>query len=568
MKKILAVLLLCLTVFSLNACQSETKETSGSIQTNTNGENAYADPLGRYEEPVTIKVIREKRSIWFPEGEDIYNNVITDFYEEKLNVKFEVIAAAEAGQLGSLINLAIASNELPDIFEVTAAQLYNTVKAGQVQSLQTVWDTYASDSCKEILGEYNNGLFFSKGVFDGEIYGYPCTDDFASAIPILFIRQDWLDKLNLDPPTTLDKLMEVCEAFTNGDPDGDNKNDTFAIAMDNTASFSMNARAIAHGLGLYNDMWLENDEGELYYTDVQPEHKEVLKVLQDMYAKGYIDKDYVTKDTSRMAYEIAAGNCGMFYGYFWTALYQPQMNIMNEPDAKWMCYPMPELPTGGYRSPIDNSCYRWLVCRAGYEHPEALIKIQNLWYELWRGEYSSWYHGLNSTDYSQAQEDFKYYPPFWWDPPLKNYNIAVNLRKTLDNNGDTSYIKDDYEAMKSYTVIKDWLDGNKKQYYGWSHWLNNVYAWNVIEDYYGGTDSSKYVMSRYQGPLVDTVARIQPLLDSLRTEAFDKIIQGADIDSSFEKFVKEWYAIGGEKLYKIYNEWYKENKDRYWPVTK
>jgi len=267
-----------------------------------------------------------------------------------------------------------------------------------------------------------------------------------------------------------------------------------------------------------------------------------------------------------MAYLIAANKVGMMVGYFWTALYQPQMSYISNPDAEWMAYPIPSYPDGSYHVQADNSCYSWIVVNKDFDHPEALVKLQNLWYELWRGEYSQWFHGLNAGDYAQAQEDFKYYSPFWWDPPLKNFNIAANLRTVLEgDSADMSPIENDPEAMKEYTVIEDYLGGDATNYYGWSHWLNNVYAWDVIADYYGGTDSSKYVISRYQGPITSTIARRLPLVNALRTELFDKIIMGADVDVTFDTYVTQWHKIGGDTISEEYNAWYAENKDIYWP---
>lgn len=523
------------------------------------------DPLGRYEEPVTIRIMREKQNIWFPEGESIYDNVITRFIEEKLNIRFEIVWAVEQGQYGQQINSAMSINDLPDIFQVDASQLFQAYRADQIQPLQEVYDQYASDEVKEILS-YNNNLFFSKSTFDGKTYGYPRTDDFASGTPIMFIRQDWLDNLNLEAPTDLESFIKVCDAFTNGDPDGNGKNDTYALAMDSAGSYNMYCRAFAHMTGNVADAWLEGEDGTLYYTDIQPETKEWLKVMQDFYAKGYISKEYISLGTDRMAYEISGGKTGIMMGYFWTALYQPQMSIVANPNAKWVAYPIPAYPDGSYHVQADNSCYSWLVVNKNFEHPEALIKLQNLWYEMWRGEYSDWYHGLNATTYADAQEDFKYYPPFWWDPPLKNYEIGANLRKVYESgHTDISFIEDDPEAMKAYTVMEDWRNGNNTNYYGWSHYTNNMYAWNVVEDVYGGTDPSRYMMSRSQAPMTSKIARRLPLVDSLRTETFDKIIMGADVDETFDSFVKRWNSVGGKDLYKEYNAWYKENKDVYWP---
>src|SRR6185436_7991830 len=65
---------------------------------------------------------------------------------------------------------------------------------------------------------------------DGHLYGLQ-----EPALPPnpkrsgLLIRQDWLDKLGLKAPTTLDEFFEVAEAFTEKDPDGNGQNDTFGF---------------------------------------------------------------------------------------------------------------------------------------------------------------------------------------------------------------------------------------------------------------------------------------------------------------------------------------------------
>lgn len=45
----------------------------------------------------------------------------------------------------------------------------------------------------------------------------------------LFIRKDWLDKLHLQAPKTLDDFYNVAKAFTLNDPDGNGKNDIYGF---------------------------------------------------------------------------------------------------------------------------------------------------------------------------------------------------------------------------------------------------------------------------------------------------------------------------------------------------
>ena len=55
---------------------------------------------------------------------------------------------------------------------------------------------------------------------DGEIYGV-FTKYQGGTMPI--VRKDWLDKLNLPEPETLDDYYNVLKAFTEQDPDGNGK---------------------------------------------------------------------------------------------------------------------------------------------------------------------------------------------------------------------------------------------------------------------------------------------------------------------------------------------------------
>lgn len=66
---------------------------------------------------------------------------------------------------------------------------------------------------------------------DGEIYGIPAynqslTNEYPAKI---FIYQPWLDKLNLEVPTTIEEFYNVLNAFATQDPNGNGKNDEVPI---------------------------------------------------------------------------------------------------------------------------------------------------------------------------------------------------------------------------------------------------------------------------------------------------------------------------------------------------
>ena len=54
-------------------------------------------------------------------------------------------------------------------------------------------------------------------------------------------------------------------------------------------------------------------------------------------------------------------------------------------------------------------------------------------------------------------------------------------------------------------------------------------------------------------------AGIKSLLNDLHKEFYNKIIMGADLESTFAEYCEQWVATGGEDLAEYYNEWYAAN---------
>jgi len=122
------------------------------------------------------------------------------------------------------ISVAAASNTLPDLFGVNRDMLVKIAKQGlvaQVDSLLPLMPertkTHYSDPLRNKLVQINK-----------KMYGLP-DPGAMDRVEGLVIRKDWLDKLGLKVPTTLDELLVVARAFTEKDPDGNGKADTYGF---------------------------------------------------------------------------------------------------------------------------------------------------------------------------------------------------------------------------------------------------------------------------------------------------------------------------------------------------
>lgn len=122
------------------------------------------------------------------------------------------------------VSAAASSHTLPDLVVDNASEL------GSFQSegiLQQVDPTQLSDE-----SQIQSTTWTMAKDNAGQFYAVP----FSVQANLLFIRKDWLDKLHLAVPTTWAQVDAVARAFTDDDPDGDGKADTYGIDVPGTTS--------------------------------------------------------------------------------------------------------------------------------------------------------------------------------------------------------------------------------------------------------------------------------------------------------------------------------------------
>lgn len=520
------------------------------------------------EDKIVVRIMREAQNIWFPEGEDLDHNALIEYVEDKLGIDFVTEWTADSGAYAQQINMKIASDDLPDMFYATTAQMSRLYEYGMIQPIGQYFEEYLSEDALKRLN-YGNGSFLAGCTFDGEIYGFPCPDDFRGDMPFLFVRQDWLDNLGLSYDInnfTLDDLLEMCEAFTNGDPDGDGENNTYAMEFDALSSSGITGFGLAHALGLQTNIWVENTEGKLEYTDIREENKAYLKLLQTLYQKGYIPSEYISMSYwSQGTTELAKSKCGIFTGYFWSGLGAPEIACQTDPNIKFTVFPIPRNPDGEYRlqSGIKNS--KFLVVNANYEHPEAAVRYMALWQDMWsgNGEDAEFYHSLNGNEYAKAEEDFKYYVPFFWGGVFSNQEISDAIVAAIELGSD-EVIKNDHHAYKEYQHVMNYLnhvvdEKGEIDWYGFAQYYNFCESGVISHKLYGGVDGEYVIDLTSAIALPEELASIKSLLNDLRYEYYNKIIMGADLDATFAEYVSQWHAIGGDQVAAYYNEWYAVN---------
>lgn len=162
------------------------------------------------------------------------------------------------------------------------------------------WPDYKNGKVrKEIIDLWNTG---------GKFIMIPKEEGWKLA---LIYRTDWLAKLGMQPPTNTDELKAVAIAMAKKDPDGNGKNDTYGLAIENDSTWNMGNLIYAFGADNYFDIeastGLATGKGYLKNDAFLKE----LTFYRDLYKDKVINPNsFITPNVTG---EFEAGKTGMFF---------------------------------------------------------------------------------------------------------------------------------------------------------------------------------------------------------------------------------------------------------------
>ncbi len=203
-KRILAALLACCMCFSLAACGKKDEEVSGGTE--------FKD--GKFVEPVTITVEVYDRGN--DGGSDPTDNMYTDFIKKGMkdtyNVDVEFVAVSRWEEVQQINNL-LAGGTAPDIcltYDYPTIQTYAGMEG--VLELNQYLEQYKDQlpNLYNWLGDTN--IYWDQDPNTGELWAIEGKRADIKRINT-FVRQDWLDKLNMKAPTTKAEFKKMLIAF-------------------------------------------------------------------------------------------------------------------------------------------------------------------------------------------------------------------------------------------------------------------------------------------------------------------------------------------------------------------
>ncbi|MCU6796599.1 extracellular solute-binding protein [Paenibacillus sp. WQ 127069] len=225
-----------------------------------------------------------------PREEDIQRQML----ENAMNIDLNMIIP-QSGQATTKLNTLIAGGDIPDLlFLKSRADLAQYYDQGVLADLTPYLEQFPK--LKQRFGKDSWDAMF----YQGKTIAVPGYDNVNGISRSLFIRNDWLKKLNMKVPTTPDELFEVMRAFTEKDPDGNGKSDTFGFIG------GMNKEGNLQTYGFDSLMWMfgvnppsaiEVKDNKPVFLFIEPKMKEALAYINKMMEAKVVDPDWVTMNT-------------------------------------------------------------------------------------------------------------------------------------------------------------------------------------------------------------------------------------------------------------------------------
>ncbi|NUP02154.1 MAG: extracellular solute-binding protein [Nonomuraea sp.] len=267
-RRLMAAVLTLTTALTATACSGggEAASDSGTVTMMVPLFGTAPDPAGEVQTAIEKLVGKKLKITWVPNAD----------YNDKTNV-------------------TLASDKMPQVMVIQGDKSSSFVRAAQAGAfwdLTGKLDKYPNLKPKDEQTARNAST-------NGKTYGiYRVRPLLRSAV---VLRKDWLDKVGMKLPETVDDLYAVAKAFTEKDPDGNGKKDTYGLIIPKWPSPQYGSASpydvIETWFGAPNG-WGERN-GKLVPGFDTEEFVTANKFVKKMIDEGLVNPDFATLDSTK-----------------------------------------------------------------------------------------------------------------------------------------------------------------------------------------------------------------------------------------------------------------------------
>jgi putative aldouronate transport system substrate-binding protein len=552
----MVTLLVGLAAFSvLTACGGAKSGSGGAAQSATATAKVIEkqDPMGKYDPPVSITTERTlsqvvRFDVSDPDKRSLDENRWVRHFRDDLgiNMSHKWVSTDPDSDLAKW-NAAMASGDVPD-FAVVNDQIYKLLyEADLIADMGETLAAYGSGNYLSLLTQSD----YDQMTIDGKLMGFPGPAKGFHGTSLLFVRQDWLNKVGLPLPQTIEDVIAVARAFYAAKLGG---SDTIGLLFGRNISGGVNFSAadgkwdgFFNGFGAYLNYWLEKD-GKLVYSNIQPEVKDALLAMQALYKDGIINKDLaVTSDEVAREY-VASGKAGIFYATAWNVVQSMFVAHNTDPSADFVPLEPPSVKGKTFKFQTNTPKPQRIFVSNKCKNPEAVVKIANFY---------DWARNTDVQYYSEGPDGFPYFQLMPWSQfsrATDDLDRAEAIR-FAESTGSMEKLNTDIfqKAWSMYQMAKK----GEAQYYHLTMFGEKGSFSLLYDSYHAG----HILLDGYMGlPTATQSVKGDLLNDELNTSLYE-VVMGADI-SVYERAAQRWLTNGGNQVTEEVNQWYRALKNK------
>lgn len=501
------------------------------------------EPAKKYDN-LEISTFVQNSGTVFKEGESSEDNVVLRWMKDVMGVQWKV---NYTGDLNNYWPTAMASGDLVECMPIVsgsiAAQL---LEAGAVEDITDIWEKTASPLQKKNrrYGAANGKAMWDYVKVNGRIMGIPWYNPLTASSNIFYARQDFLDKVGMQFPTTIDEIYQFGTAIVKQGLS------QYGIWFNNIYNGPMwgDMSMIFGAYGIPPRIWKRTADGKLNYTSLLDTIKPALETLAKWFKEGLIQPEFLS--TPDVGKAVGGNLVGMFPGAYWMVGWPMPDSIKNDPNAKWVWGGLPAGPDGKRGRGVETGVGFMSCFKKGIDPKkvEAYIETHN------------WIMAMCES--AEAPNSI----PGW---AFKGYDydvdadgkVVIGKYNTQDAGAGGC---DDY-AMRYGDIqvgaaqrIAALAKRDRKT-------LNPYQEYILYSNPWGLMQASTYTLSvsipeeqnyadEFYWLLPTSMGEVQTALNNLEAEAYASIITGKKDLSSFDTFVSDWKKQGGDDLTKAVND--------------
>ncbi|MCE3202674.1 extracellular solute-binding protein [Paenibacillus sonchi] len=479
---------------------------------------------GKYNPPVDLYTVGSVNpNLTFKKGESLEHNVHTIWAENRLGIRIRYLwtISGTSETYANKLRLELAKGNMPDVVTTRDANvIQELIDSGQFMEVGSLFGQFASKVWKKAVAEDPSA--WDSYVRDGHKYAIPIMDYEYNSDPLLWIRQDWLDKLHLSAPRTLGELEQVMDAFVNRDPDGNGLKDTYGLAVgfrNGPSTWMGDSSWIFGAFGTVPEQWNRRSDGTLEYGSVQPGARKAVALMKQWVQQGYLSTDSAWLDEEGAANLFISGKAGIIAGPYWMGGWPLSHLTSADPQARIKAAAIPAGPDGTVMRrgtlPVNGA----ILINKNMKHPEIFFTYQNYLFDYYATSTGEFINGL-AKDYDWTMDAGQ--------PTIRPSALPLGGIR-----------------VASYTLT---FDGAR---------IPSKVIKEIPKDIAPVLLSQKEASRKEQftGPPTVTMKSYGELLKKLEQKSFQKIIFADSGIGEFDDFVDKWKAYGGLTETSEVNAW-------------